>query len=469
MTQLPPDGNPNVIRITREQAMSPHVDDLLNRQASLRGEGGITRSRKGKWYYRSWFTFMVAGMIAGATAWALLEPYFDDTLYIQGPIEQVSTETTRPPIHRSQGMERLELRVDLKGPVRVNGQDVYVMPGRTKFLYSDGHMMPLDMSALTKDQVIGLYVEHQAAAQFGINIAMFVVPDPAPNPPKKALRTLETLSAQTSAAGMVLFAVVAALIGLAIGAVDGIGCHLLRRAMVAGGIGLVVGFIGGFVSGFLANIAYAPINALAMKQEGDSAAGLTTFGFLIQMGGRSLGWCLAGMAMGLGQGIALRSSRLLIYGFLGGVIGGLLGGLLFDPIDLLLLGVDKPSAHWSRLVGIVLVGGSVGAMIGVVELLARDAWLRMVEGPLAGKEFLIFKDTMHLGSSPRSELYLFNDKDVAAQHGIIRGVGSDHEIENLCREQPLLVNGSPVTRTRLRHGDQITIGRTVFVFQRRKG
>ncbi|KKL84485.1 hypothetical protein LCGC14_1964230, partial [marine sediment metagenome] len=152
-----------------------------------------------------------------------------------------------------------------------------------------------------------------------------------------------------------------------------------------------------------------------------------------------------------------------------GVIGGLLGGLLFDPIDLLLLGADKPSSHWSRLVGIVLVGGSVGAMIGVVELLARDAWLRMVEGPLAGKEFLIFKDTMHLGSSPRSEIYLFNDEDVAAQHGIIRGVGSNYEIENLCREEPLLVNGAPITRTRLRNGDQITIGRTVFVFQRRKG
>jgi len=214
---------------------------------------------------------------------------------------------------------------------------------------------------------------------------------------------------------------------------------------------------------------YAPLSALAMRQQGDSAAGLTTFGFIIQMGGRSLGWCLAGMAMGLGQGIALRSSRLLIYGLLGGVIGGLLGGLLFDPIDLLLLGADKPSSHWSRLVGIVLVGGSVGAMIGVVELLARDAWLRMVEGPLAGKEFLIFKDTMHLGSSPRSEIYLFNDEDVAAQHGIIRGVGSNYEIENLCREEPLLVNGAPITRTRLRNGDQITIGRTVFVFQRRKG
>ncbi|MBI5722502.1 MAG: hypothetical protein HZA50_00980 [Planctomycetes bacterium] len=468
MTQLPPEDNPNIICITREQAMSHHVDDMLNRQASLRGEG-ITRGSKGKWYYQNWFTFMIAGMVAAFAAWAMLEPYFDDMLYIQGPIEQLSTGTSRPPIHKSQGKEQMEIKIDLQGPVRVNGQDIFVFPGVTKFLYSDGRKAPLDMNAIGKDQVVGLYVSHESVAQFGVNIALFIVPDPAPNPPKKASMTLETLSAQTNAAGMVLFAVAAAMIGLAIGAVDGIGCHLLRRALVAGGIGLVVGFIGGFISGILAGVVYSPLNALAMKQEGDSAAGLTTFGFLVQMGGRSLGWCLAGMAMGLGQGIALRSSRLLIYGFLGGVIGGLLGGLLFDPIDLLLLGADKPSAHWSRLVGIVVVGGSVGAMIGVVELLARDAWLRMVEGPLAGKEFLIFKDTMHLGSSPRSEIYLFNDNDVAIQHGVIRSIGNNYEIENLCRERPLRINSIPVTRTRLRHGDQIVIGRTIFVFQRRKG
>ena len=107
-------------------------------------------------------------------------------------------------------------------------------------------------------------------------------------------------------------------------------------------------------------------------------------------------------------------------------------------------------------------------MIGVVELLARDAWLRMVEGPLAGKEFLIFKDTMYLGASPKSEIYLFNDEAVDSRHAVIRSVGDNYEIENLCRERPARVNTRPLTRARLHHGDQITIGRTVFVFQKRK-
>ena len=148
----------------------------------------------------------------------------------------------------------------------------------------------------------------------------------------------------------------------------------------------------------------------------------------------------------------------------------MLGGLCFDPVDLVLYGsFDHPSAHWSRLVGILCVGAGVGVMIGLVELLARDAWLQMVQGPLAGKEFLIFKDRMNVGSSPRSDIYLFNDAAVEAQHAVIRSTGDVLEIENVSRSTPTCVNNRPVQRQRLRHGDQITIGRTVFVFQKRKG
>src|SRR5262249_17241373 len=161
----------------------------------------------------------------------------------------------------------------------------------------------------------------------------------------------------------------------------------------------------------------------------------TPLGFVLQMVGRSLAWGLAGMAMGLGQGLALRSKRLLLYGFLGGIVGGLLGGLLFDPVDMILLGPEKPSAHWSRLIGFACIGACVGAMIGVVELLARDAWLRMIEGPLAGKEFLIFKDVLTVGSSPRSDIYLFNDPLVAGHHATLRAMGDECEIENCAREQ----------------------------------
>jgi len=246
-------------------------------------------------------------------------------------------------------------------------------------------------------------------------------------------------------------------------------CRLPRRALIGGGVGLVVGFIGGFVSSIAAGIAYTPLHQIAMKQATTGSGSLGSFGFLIQTAGRSLAWGFAGLAMGLGQGISLRSKRLLIYGLLGGVVGGLMGGLLFDPIDLILLGSHKPSAHFARLIGFGVIGLCVGATIGVVELMARDAWLRMTQGPLTGKEFLLFKDVMKVGASPRSDIYLFNDPLVASDHAVIRAIGDEAEIEAQQATHPVVLNNRTVSRARLRHGDQVTIGRTIFVFQRRKG
>jgi hypothetical protein len=265
-----------------------------------------------------------------------------------------------------------------------------------------------------------------------------------------------------------LFAVVAGLVGLFIGSADGLVCRLPRRAVVCGLVGLLVGLVGGFVSGLIASLAYVPLNTLAMRMSEDSGAFVSTFGFIVQLIGRSLAWAVAGLAMGLGQGIALRSKKLLFYGLIGGVIGGLFGGLLFDPIDLILGGTDVPSAHWSRLIGFAVIGLGVGAMIGVVELLARDAWMRMTQGPLTGKEFLLFKDTMSIGSSPRSDIYLFNDPLVAEHHALLRAVGDECEIETRSSTHPVLHNNRSVSRARLRHGDTVTIGRTAFVFQQRK-
>ena len=76
---------------------------------------------------------------------------------------------------------------------------------------------------------------------------------------------------------------------------------------------------------------------------------------------------------------------------------------------------------------------------------------------------------MKVGSSPRSDIYLFNDPLVSGHHATIRAVGDDCEIEALERDSAVLINDRPIKQSRLRHGDQICIGQTAFVFQRRKG
>ncbi len=453
--------DPSVIRISKDDALSTHVDDLLKRQMNMRGDPGVTRDRNHVWYYQNWFILAVVGMLGAIAAWAILAPIFDDYLYLQGKITSVSD--TGGDSYRV-GNDS-ELRVRYVGSVVVNGETILLLP-RTREIKPDKSMVLLEPDALKEGDEVGLYVNYNEATGGQVSAAVFVVRSPQPQ--AHAQPTLHQLAARNSAGGLLLFPLVAGFIGLFIGAADGLVCRLPRRALLCGAVGLFVGLVGGFVSSIIAGIIYSPLNMLALKQAGD-AGGLPPMGFFIQIIGRSLAWCLAGSTMGLAQGIALRSKRLLLYGLLGGVVGGLLGGLLFDPIDLILLGPDKTSAHWSRLIGFAVIGLSVGGMIGVVELLARDAWLRMTQGPLTGKEFLIFKDVMNVGSSPRSDIYLFNDTLVAEQHAIIRAVGDQCEVEARQSTSPVLLNNRPISRARMRHGDNVTIGRTSFVFQQRKG
>ena len=444
------------IRITRDEALSRRVDDLLQRQRNLRGERGVLADRRPPWYLRNWLVLSLAGLIGALLAWALIEPHFDDVPYVQAKVEAVDATPFNRDVEGGQG--------HFQGKLTLNGT-VILVPFETARLAPDGTRQPFDLASVSPGTEVGVYAEYVDAQPTGVGVAQFMVVPPPPATAKSG-RKLESLSQRSSAAGLLLFPLVAGLVGLTIGAADGLVCRLPRRALLAGGVGLLVGLVGGLLSTILAGVVYMPLSALASRQM--ASGSLSALGFFLQVIGRTLAWALAGMAMGLGQGVALRSTRLLLFGFLGGVVGGVLGGLFFDPIDMILLSGDKMSAHWSRLIGLGLVGASVGGMIGVVELLARDAWLRMTEGPLAGKEFLIFRDVMTIGSSPRSDVYLFNDPQVKEHHATLRMVGEECEIEGHDPRQPVLVNGRPTQRTRLGHGDQIGIGHAVFVYQRRQ-
>lgn len=452
----------DVLSISRDELLSPHVDDLLKRQKSLRGEGGVSRGRRA-WYYQNWFVLMLVGALGAFIAWAVIEPYFGDSAYLQGKIQRIERAAVGQKTISDNG-EEVPVDRPVLGMLELQGTEIWILRGTR--IQEDGETRSLkNLGKLEVDQTIGVYVESlRGASDAGMGIFLVI------DPPSLAEQTpsVSQQNARTAAAAILLFPLVAGFVGLCIGAVDGAICRLPRRAFLAGAVGLLVGFIGGFISSILATLAYVPMHHLAMYLRGDGGGALTSFGFTMQMIGRGLAWGLAGTAMGLGQGIALRSTRLFLYGLLGGVIGGLLGGLLFDPIDIVLLGIDKPDAAWSRMIGLIVVGGTVGAMIGIVELLARDAWLRMVEGPLAGKEFLIFKDRMMIGASPRSDIYLFNDPMVADHHASLRSAGEECDLECVNANAPIEINGHPCQRGRLHSGDRITIGRTSFVFEKRR-
>lgn len=268
-----------------------------------------------------------------------------------------------------------------------------------------------------------------------------------------------------SALSFLLFPVVACCIGLFLGAAEGVMCRNYQRAMICGLVGLAIGFGGGLVALLAAGMVFGLMLQLAIAawknpQPGEAPGG---FAFLILMMGRAAAWAIAAIPAGIGQGIALREKRVILNGLIGGVLGGLVGGLLFDPIGELLTTADG-QATYSRAVGFTCIGLCVGCFVGLVEGWTKTAWIVMLKGPLAGKQFVLFRDTTVVGSTPKADIYLFKDDAIEPQHCIIYNRGGRFELVDQDTPDGTYVNGIPVKNTLLQTGDQIVMGKTVLEF-----
>jgi hypothetical protein len=266
-------------------------------------------------------------------------------------------------------------------------------------------------------------------------------------------------------AAALMFPMVAGSIGLFLGAAEGIMCRNLSRAAICAVVGLGVGFAGGFVGWILASIIYTIMTAVAVPFWKNPELGRrpTGLALLIIMMGRGAAWAVAAIPAGIGQGIALREGKVVLNGLLGGVLGGLIGGLVFDPIDYAFTSADG-QALLSRAIGFTLIGLMVGLFVGIVEQWTKSAWLLMKAGPLAGKQFVLFRNPTVLGSAPKADIYLFKDEAIEPRHALIHDRGGRFEIEDMDSSDGTYVNGSPVKRQTLKSGDQIVLGKTVLEF-----
>lgn len=270
---------------------------------------------------------------------------------------------------------------------------------------------------------------------------------------------------EASVAAILMFPVVAGCIGLFLGSAEGIICRNFGRAVKSGAVGLGVGFVGGLIAFIPTGIVFAIALAITSSlwknpQPGELPTGLA---LLVLMIGRAAAWSIEAIPAGMGQGIALKERKVILNGVVGAVLGGLAGGLLFDPISMVLITADG-QATYSRAVGFATIGCFVGLFVGLVEGWTKTAWLMMRKGPLAGKQFILFKDTTVLGSSPKADIYLFKDDAIEPRHAQIVNRGGRFEIEDCNTPDGTYINGIPIRRHVLQHGDQIVLGKTVLEF-----
>ncbi len=241
---------------------------------------------------------------------------------------------------------------------------------------------------------------------------------------------------------------------LGLGVSESIVERSAKKAMVRGLLGLALGLVCGFIFDWIANLFFA-IGTAIIFSLGVQTAKNPAFWIV-----RGLAWAVFGVAGGLVYGLVDRSGTKIKYGIFGGLIGAALGGMVFDPISF-----ATKTGGVSRAVGFALLGLATGVAIGIVESALKDRWLYVASGPLAGKQFILYKPITTIGSSQSSDIYLFKDTSILPQHGIIELRGAQTFIRSA---GPIFVSGAPARNRALQSGDLIQIGRYAFHFRERQ-
>jgi hypothetical protein len=264
------------------------------------------------------------------------------------------------------------------------------------------------------------------------------------------------------------------MIGLSVGLIEGLMSRnffkSFRCGLIGAGVGLAWGVVGIIIAGISFNLLLM-VGVMIFPPPAEMT-GRPTGGLLFMfITARAVAWTIVAGGMGLGQGTALASKKLLLNGIVGGLMGGFLGGLLFDPIGYLNEAIFPGSIYIgsiSRLIGISVIGSFVGFFLGLVESLSKEAWFIMKTGPLRGKQFVIYNNPMVIGSSPKCDIYIFKDPAIEPRHAEVFQVGSKFEIRDCNSPQGIFVNNARVKTKMLEKGDLVVIGESVLEFDSRE-
>jgi hypothetical protein len=244
---------------------------------------------------------------------------------------------------------------------------------------------------------------------------------------------------------MLTSALVGAGLGMGMILVSGMANAQWRRQLRRAVLGLVIGGIGGALGGLLGQLLYR----IGIPQ--------------------MVGWMIMGLGMGLGigsaDGILDRSSRKLRNGMIGGILGGLVGGALFSWIardDM-----DLPM----QATGFVILGLSIGALIGLAQVVLKEAWLTVVDGFRPGRQVILSEATTYLGRGDHLSLPLlgYAGRDLESEHArITRQPDGQYTIEDNQSRIGTILNGRPLQDPAiLADGDLIRLGSNILRFNHR--
>jgi hypothetical protein len=163
--------------------------------------------------------------------------------------------------------------------------------------------------------------------------------------------------------------------------------------------------------------------------------------------------------------------RKIVNGVLGGFLGGLLGSVLFLLLQAVwgLVFRDRVEDFWSpSATGFVALGMCIGLLIGLAQVILKEAWVKVESGFRPGRELILSKPEVVIGRAEGCDIGLFGDNSVEHDHAHIRREGREHVLIDMGSAAGTYVNGERVLAPRpLRSGDSIRLGRCVLRFGER--
>jgi hypothetical protein len=233
-------------------------------------------------------------------------------------------------------------------------------------------------------------------------------------------------------------------------------------------VGLFAGLLGSFIGGSLL-YATLHIDMPSTLQTILSAAafifGWTIVGFLI---GFSICFfeVVAGLLARKDVGGAFKKFTKCV---IGGAIGGVVGGLIaFTLSELAAYLIQKANLWTPTALGFIAIGASIGLLVGLAQVMLKEAWIRVEAGFRPGREMLLLKERTSIGRAEGSDIALFGDSGVEKAHANIILDGGRYFLEDLQAPGGTFVNDQKVEgRAPLKAGDQIRIGKSVLRFHER--
>jgi MFS family permease len=159
-----------------------------------------------------------------------------------------------------------------------------------------------------------------------------------------------------------------------------------------------------------------------------------------------------------------------------GVVGGAIGGAIGGALSLVLGGTwgalfagKPPDRLWSpSATGFIMLGGCIGLLIGLAQIILKEAWIRVEQGFRRGREMLLQKGEITLGRAESCDIGLFGDPLVDKLHARILRQGDQYVVIDAGSMAGTFVNDQRIVGpTPLRDGDTIRLGKCVLRFGER--